>query len=34
LNSAIQNADYAQNQYESDMALDALIAEAMADGDN
>ena len=37
LNSAIQDANYAQNQYESDMALDALIAEAMealANGDD
>ena len=34
LNSAIQDAHYAQAQYETDMELDALIAEAMADGDN
>ena len=34
LNSAIQDADYAQNQYESDMALDALIAEATREVEN
>lgn len=29
LNSAVKNTDYAQNQYEKDMELDALIAEAI-----
>lgn len=29
LNKALQNADYARNQYETDMEIDALIAEAI-----
>lgn len=29
LNKALQNADYARNQYEADMEIDALIAEAI-----
>lgn len=34
LNRAVWDNDYALNHYEAEMELDALIAEAMADGDN
>lgn len=34
LNRVVQDNDYALNHYEAEMELDALIAEAMADGDN
>ena len=34
LNKAVQDNDYALNHYDAEMELDALIAEAMADGDN